>query len=113
MYVPTAPSLVLRLAFLAAEAMPFLRSTTIASSTLPFASTSAERQSIIGAPVFSRRSFTCAAETFSVTVDILYTQFSFVEFNSIRGRNRLLLQIHSDTRRAWHETFAATLPEQL
>jgi hypothetical protein len=29
------------------------------------------RQSIIGAPVFSRSSFTWAAEIFSVTLDIL------------------------------------------
>src|SRR5580704_872178 len=51
--------------------MPFLRKTTTAWSRSPFASWSALRQSIIGASVFSRSSLTCAAEIFSVTVDIL------------------------------------------
>jgi hypothetical protein len=38
------------------------------------ASAKAERQSIMGAPVLSRSSFTIAAEIVSVTVDILLFQ---------------------------------------
>src|ERR1700691_3297196 len=69
MYCATEPSLVTRAAFLAATETPFLRKTTTACSMSPLASVRACLQSIIGAPVFSRSSFTCAAEIF--TVDVL------------------------------------------
>src|SRR5882724_11809692 len=68
MYCATEPSLVTRVAFLAATETPFLRRTTTAASRSPLASVSACLQSIIGAPVFSRSSFTCAAEIFTVVV---------------------------------------------
>src|ERR1700691_3001204 len=70
MYVPTAPSLVERAAFFCAEAMPRLRSTTNASSMSPLASCRAFRQSPMGAPDFSRSSFTNLASIFSLTVVI-------------------------------------------
>src|ERR1700678_3392451 len=70
MYVPTAPSLVERAAFFCAEAMPRLRSTTNASSMGPLVSCKAFRQSPIGAPDFSRSSFTNLASIFSLTVVI-------------------------------------------
>src|SRR5882757_4445538 len=70
MECPTDPSLVTRVAFLAATETPFLRRITTACSRSPLASVKACLQSIIGAPVFSRRSFTCAAEMFTVVVPI-------------------------------------------
>src|SRR4029077_14959261 len=45
---------------------------TTACSMSPLASVKACLQSIIGAPVFSRRSFTCAAEIFTVVVPIRF-----------------------------------------
>src|SRR5271165_335346 len=71
MYCATDPSLVTRVAFLAATETPFLRRITTACSRSPLASVRACLQSIIGAPVFSRRSFTCAADIFTVVVLIL------------------------------------------
>src|SRR5215471_16241903 len=68
MYSATEPSLVTRVAFFAATETPFLRRTTTASSRLPLASVRACLQSIIGAPVFSRSSFTWAAEIFGIVV---------------------------------------------
>src|ERR1700723_3253410 len=68
MYWATDPSLVTRVAFLAATETPFLRRITTACSISPLASVRACLQSIIGAPVFSRRSFTCAAEMFAIVV---------------------------------------------
>src|SRR5436190_17608286 len=50
--------------------MPFLRSQSIAFSMSPADAASACLQSIIGAPVLSRRSRTCAAEMFTVLVPI-------------------------------------------
>ena len=76
MYVPTAPSLVVRLAFLAAVAMPRLRSTTNAASISPLASCSAFRQSPIGAPDFSRSSFTCFASIFTAAPVVIALFFS-------------------------------------
>src|SRR5258708_11302554 len=70
MYCATDPSLVTRVAFLAATETPFLRRITTACSMSPLASVRACLQSIIGAPVFSRRSFTCVAEIFTVVVPI-------------------------------------------
>src|SRR5579863_7895217 len=70
MYCATDPSLVTRVAFFAATDTPFLRRITTACSRSPLASVSACLQSIMGAPVFSRRSFTCAAEIFTVVVPI-------------------------------------------
>ena len=58
---PMAPSVAMRLDFLSADAMPFFRSHTTASSMLPPLSCSAFLQSIIPAPVLSRISFTCLA----------------------------------------------------
>src|SRR6185312_6314022 len=82
MYCATAPSLVTRVAFLAATETPFLRSRTTACSRSPLASLRACLQSIIGAPVFSRSSFTCAAEIFTVVVPIFYSS-SFFYINLI------------------------------
>src|SRR5580698_816668 len=53
-----SPSLVVRSAFLAAEAAPFLRRMVMASSMLPWASVRAFLQSSKPAPVFSRSSLT-------------------------------------------------------
>src|SRR5580765_1004049 len=71
MYSATDPSLVTRVAFLAATETPFLRRTTTAASKSPLASVRACLQSIMGAPVFSRSSLTCAAEIFTVVALIL------------------------------------------
>ena len=54
MWDPMAPSEAARLAFLAAAARPFLRSTSRAFAMSPVASTSAALQSIMPAPVSSR-----------------------------------------------------------
>ena len=59
----TRPSAATRPDFLAALVMPFLRSQSTAASTSPDVSLRAFLQSIMPAPVFSRRSFTIAAET--------------------------------------------------
>jgi YidC/Oxa1 family membrane protein insertase len=56
---------------LSATETPFLRRITTACSISPLASVRACLQSIIGAPVFSRRSFTCAAEIFAIVVLII------------------------------------------
>ena len=69
------PSLVARVAFLAAVATPFLRRMTMAASTSPLASVRAFLQSIMGALVFSRSSFTCAAVMFTVVVLISRNSF--------------------------------------
>jgi hypothetical protein len=53
---------------LAALESPFLRSQSIAASMLPSVSSRAFLQSIMPAPVFSRRSFTIAAVTFAILV---------------------------------------------
>src|SRR6202163_3364447 len=74
---PTDPSLVTRAAFLAATDTPFLRSRTIACSRSPLASVRACLQSIMGAPVLSRRSLTWAAEIFAIVVLI---RDSFLRF---------------------------------
>src|SRR5579872_130860 len=81
MYWATDPSLVTRAAFLAATETPFLRRTTTACSMSPLASVRACLQSIIGAPVFSRSSFTCVAEIF--IVDVL------IAMNSLRYRRNV------------------------
>src|ERR1051326_1007923 len=73
MYSATERSLVTRVAFFAATETPFLRRTTTACSKSPLASVRACLQSIIGAPVFSRSSFTCAAEMFAIVVLIPIT----------------------------------------
>src|ERR1051326_4903786 len=52
----------MRAAFLAAVAIPFLRSTSKACSISPWDSVNAALQSIMGAPLRSRNSFTWAAE---------------------------------------------------
>src|ERR1017187_4028922 len=77
MYWATDPSLVTRVAFLAATETPFVRRITTACSISPLASVRACLQSIIGAPVFSRRSFTCAAEIFTVVVLIFDESFFY------------------------------------
>src|SRR5271156_6270819 len=94
MYVPTAPSVVMRDAFLAADAMPFLRSTITACSISPLASVSAPRQSIMGAPVLSRSSLTWAAEIFSVTVDIFLLQFYSVQLRFAAPSHELSSDLH-------------------
>ena len=60
--MPIRPSAATRPAFLAAFDRPFLRSQSTAASMSPLASVSAALQSIMPAPVFSRRSFTRLAE---------------------------------------------------
>src|SRR5579872_6491217 len=50
----------------------------------PLASVKACLQSIIGAPVFSRRSFTCVAEIFTVVVPIRVSCFAFL-VSSVSG----------------------------
>src|ERR1700686_3668179 len=89
MYLATAPSLVTRLAFLPATEMPFLRSRTTACSRSPLASVRACLQSIIGAPVFSRSSFTWVAEIFKVDVLIknVLGRSSFVVGNPLYRAN--------------------------
>ena len=57
----TKPSAAIRLAFLAADAKPFLRNQSTASSILPLVSTKAFLQSNMPAPVDSLNSFTLAA----------------------------------------------------
>src|SRR5262244_4009444 len=85
MYSATEPSLVTRVAFLAATETPFLRRTTTAASRSPLASVRACLQSIIGAPVFSRSSFTCVAEIFTVDVLIKVKRpWSFVVRHRLR-----------------------------
>src|SRR5271166_3354027 len=59
--MPTSPSAATRPLFLAALARPFLRSQSTAASMSPSVSLSAFLQSIIPAPVFSRRSLTSPA----------------------------------------------------
>src|SRR3546814_13397623 len=61
MATATRPSAATRPAFFAAADRPFLRSQSTAASTSPLVSPSAFLQSIMPAPVFSRRSFTRAA----------------------------------------------------
>eukprot|EP00327_Prymnesium_parvum_P046328 CAMPEP_0205869620 /NCGR_PEP_ID=MMETSP1083-20121108/10112_1 /ASSEMBLY_ACC=CAM_ASM_000430 /TAXON_ID=97485 /ORGANISM="Prymnesium parvum, Strain Texoma1" /LENGTH=294 /DNA_ID=CAMNT_0053231827 /DNA_START=549 /DNA_END=1433 /DNA_ORIENTATION=+ len=63
MYVSMIPSLAARPAFLSAEARPFWRSISVALSMSPSCSSSAFLQSIIPAPVMSRRVFTVLAST--------------------------------------------------
>jgi hypothetical protein len=58
---PTAPSAAVRPAFFAAAARPFLRRISRAASMSPLASTSADLQSIIPAPVSSRSLRTTSA----------------------------------------------------
>src|ERR1700761_4729610 len=58
---PTSPSAATRPDFFAAAESPFLRSQSIAASRSPAVSFSARLQSIMPAPVFSRRSLTRAA----------------------------------------------------
>src|SRR5580704_14711687 len=77
MLLVTEPSLVTRVAFFAATETPFLRRITTACSISPLASVRACLQSIIGAPVFSRRSFTCAAEMFAIVVLIAEIPYEF------------------------------------
>ena len=59
---PIRPSAAVRPDFLAALERPFLRSQSTAASMSPPFSVSAALQSIMPAPVFSRRSFTWEAE---------------------------------------------------
>src|ERR1700738_1458611 len=109
-----APSLVVRAAFFCADAMPRLRSTTNASSISPFVSWRALRQSPMGAPDFSRSSFTNFASIFSLTV--ILSSFSFP--NSI-WFDLILTEAHSReaqsappqvcNEKAWHLLLAATL----
>src|SRR5579872_6745175 len=65
----------MRVAFLAAVAMPFLRSRTSACSISPLASESAFLQSIMGAPLRSRSSFTWTAETLLVVLVLIENPF--------------------------------------
>ena len=65
---PTRPSFIARPAFFATCAMPFLRRMVIASSMSPFASVSAALQSIMPAPVRSRRALTSVAVIVAIDV---------------------------------------------
>ena len=68
--LPTRPSAVTRPAFLAAAERPFLRSQSTAASRSPPVSPSAFLQSIIPAPVLSRRSFTMLAVMFAMSCSV-------------------------------------------
>src|ERR1700710_1938839 len=70
------PSLVPRPSRLAAEAWPFTRSSSIARSTSPSASTRAALLSIIAAPVRSRSAFTSAAVTCAIRSPLSGYRFS-------------------------------------
>ena len=65
----TSPSADFRDSFLAALAIPFLRSQSIAASISPADASNAFLQSIIGEPVFSRSSFTIAGVAFTELID--------------------------------------------
>ena len=67
---PTRPSAATRPLFLAALARPFLRSQSIAASISPSVSLSAFLQSIMPAPVFSRRSLTSPAVMVAMNVPL-------------------------------------------
>src|SRR5690348_13516403 len=71
------------------EAMPFLRRIITACSRSPLASVSACLQSIIGAPVFSRRSLTCAADIFTVVVPIILKPSYAMKPASVAGTQNL------------------------
>ena len=73
--MPTRPSAATRPAFLAALDRPFLRSQSTAASMSPLVSVSAALQSIMPAPVFSRRSFTIEAVIVAMS-QILYLRSS-------------------------------------
>ena len=66
--MPIRPSAATRPAFLAAFDRPFLRSQSTAACMSPLVSVSAALQSIMPAPVVSRRSFTIAAVIFAIEV---------------------------------------------
>src|SRR5829696_7175878 len=68
-----SPSAAMRPAFFAALARPFLRSQSTAASRSPLVSLRAFLQSIMPAPVFSRRSFTIAAVTFAMAVPSFFS----------------------------------------
>src|SRR6266403_2616610 len=97
MYDPTAPSVALRPAFFPAVARPFSRSQVMAFSTSPPDSSSAFLQSIIPAPVFSRRSFTIADVTSAIAELLLGLRFAAFGRRLAAGQRRLVL--HDRTRR--------------
>src|ERR1022692_2544352 len=97
------PSLAERVALFMATDTPFLRNRMIACSRSPLASVKACLQSIMGAPVFSRRSFTCAAEMFAIVV-LIEPQFS--KFQGFRVSRRI-------SRRANQRTNQGCNPETL
>src|SRR5438105_15389031 len=74
------PSAAMRVAFFWAEARPFFLRMVIASSISPFASTRAFLQSIIPAPVFSRRSF-----TFDALISMNSSLFKQKNSHGLRG----------------------------
>mmetsp|Transcript_50365 Transcript_50365/g.82294 ORF Transcript_50365/g.82294 Transcript_50365/m.82294 type:complete len:215 (-) Transcript_50365:52-696(-) len=76
MYCATAPSAAMRLAFLPALAMPFLRSQSAAFSTSPSFSIKAFLQSIIPAPDCLRRACTSLAEIFGAGGAATVSSFS-------------------------------------
>ncbi len=69
MATPIRPSAATRPAFLAAFDRPFLRSQSTAASMSPSVSPSAALQSIMPAPVVSRRSLTICAVMLAIFVD--------------------------------------------
>src|SRR5215467_10655625 len=72
---------------------------TTACSMSPLASVNACLQSIIGAPVFSRRSFTCAAEIFTVVAPIKVSQFAFLVSSDLTDVAQATRNWKPDTRR--------------
>src|SRR3954454_20412432 len=71
--------------------MPFLRRTRTADSMSPFVSCRARLQSIIGAPVWSRSSFTSAAEISAIGLRLLrYRRLRDRRLRDRRLRDRLL-----------------------
>ena len=88
----TTPSEESLSALFSATFCPFLRSTVIASSKLPSASTRAFLQSIIPAPVASLNFFTSAAVMFAMIYKVLKLKKVVYSF-STKKRSRRLLSI--------------------
>src|SRR5258708_37381190 len=72
--------------------MPFLRSQTSASSTSPLELVRAFLQSIMGAPLRSRNSFTCAAEMV-VVVSVLIMLFPSINASIYNILTRVALRL--------------------
>src|ERR1700678_2080201 len=95
MYELTSPSEVARCAFLAAAACPFLRKMLMACSTSPPPSTSASRHAVKPAPVRSRSSFTCCADTFGFPSGVAMVVLNSFFLKSVQNNQEQRIgQIH-------------------